>query len=85
MSRKFVLDAKNLPCPLPIVKLKKALSEVNLLTNVIELSVTDKAALKDIPAFCSQQGLDCILLKDTPTEKIFAIQLREASEFKGAN
>lgn len=73
MQASFVLDVKNLPCPLPLVKLKKALSEVDLLTHSIEMHVSDQAALKDIPAFCSQQGLACQLLEDLPGEKVFQI------------
>ncbi|NCN43650.1 MAG: hypothetical protein CO158_06565 [Piscirickettsiaceae bacterium CG_4_9_14_3_um_filter_43_564] len=78
MQPKFVLDAKNLPCPLPLVKLKKALSEVDLLCQSIELQVSDKAALRDIPAFCSQQGLACQLLIDSPERKVFQIQLSDS-------
>lgn len=75
---KFVLDAKKLPCPLPLVKLKKSLSEVDLLNQSIELHASDKAALRDIPVFCSQQGLACQLLKDTAEEKVFLIRLPDS-------
>ncbi|PLA75502.1 hypothetical protein CYQ88_00610 [Hydrogenovibrio sp. SC-1] len=78
MQPKFVLDVRNLPCPLPLVKLKKALSEVDLLAQSIEMHVSDQAALRDIPAFCSQQGLACQLLKDRSDEKVFQIQCSDS-------
>lgn len=56
------LNLEDLPCPLPLIKLKKKLSEIHQSgkTGVgLRLSATDKGVLKDIPAFCQQKGLMC--------------------------
>lgn len=76
MKEPFVLDVKKLPCPLPIVKLKKALSEVDINQQNIQLSVTDKSALKDIPAFCISKGLMASLLKNNDEEIVFLIAVK---------
>lgn len=49
------IDARGLNCPLPVLRLRKVL----LLSPVgaaFELLATDRAALKDVPAFCAAQG-----------------------------
>lgn len=76
MKPPFVLDVKNLPCPLPLVKLKKALSEVDIHQQSIRLSVTDQSALKDIPAFCLSQGLICSTPEDNEVEIVFLISAK---------
>jgi TusA-related sulfurtransferase len=60
------LDLTNLACPMPIIKLKKFLAEQVGQTVSVEVLLTDKGGLKDIPAFCKQKGLNCQLLKNEP-------------------
>jgi tRNA 2-thiouridine synthesizing protein A len=45
------LDAKNLNCPLPILKAKKALQELPK-GGVLEVLATDPGAVADFEAFC---------------------------------
>lgn len=62
VSQIDTLNLENLPCPLPLIKLKKKISEINQsgkLGVALQLSATDKGVLKDIPAFCQQKGLVC--------------------------
>jgi len=60
------LDARALACPMPIIKLKKCLAQ-NIAQNThILMQLTDKSGLKDIPAFCQQQGLGFELLEQAP-------------------
>ena len=54
MNVKQVLDVKGLACPMPIVKTKKAMEALQS-GEVLEVQVTDKGAIKDIPAW-SQTG-----------------------------
>lgn len=54
------MDAKGVPCPIPLLKLKKALVENK--NKLIEIHVTDQGALKDIPAFCDLKTIDCELV-----------------------
>ncbi|WP_155593291.1 sulfurtransferase TusA family protein [Lysinibacillus cavernae] len=55
MKSKLQLDAKGLSCPMPIVKTKKAMDTLNT-GEVLEVQVTDKGALADIPAWAKARG-----------------------------
>lgn len=44
------IDARNLRCPLPLLKLKQGLAGVEI-GNEIELTATDAGSWRDIPAF----------------------------------
>ncbi len=60
------IDSKGLACPMPVIKLKKALAEYPDLESVFWLQLTDIGGIKDVPAFCQQQGLVCSLLQAHP-------------------
>jgi TusA-related sulfurtransferase/rhodanese-related sulfurtransferase len=49
------LDCKGLACPMPIVKTKKAMEELNA-GQVIEVQATDKGSLADIQAWARNTG-----------------------------
>jgi tRNA 2-thiouridine synthesizing protein A len=70
------VDAIGLKCPLPILKCKKAISQLNA-SEVLKISATDKGAVKDFQAFCKQTGHT--LLEQTQIEDtfIFFIKKRE--------
>lgn len=51
----IVLDARGLKCPLPVLKLEKALAGAKAGGRVIVLA-TDPMARIDIPLYCRQQG-----------------------------
>jgi tRNA 2-thiouridine synthesizing protein A len=67
-----VIDARGLNCPLPVLRLRKALQALSTGTEV-ELLATDKAALQDVPAFCRTQGHD-VLAVDTSDDVRFRIR-----------
>ena len=50
-----VLDAKGLACPLPIVKTKKAMNELES-GQVLEIHATDKGAKNDLTAWAKSGG-----------------------------
>jgi tRNA 2-thiouridine synthesizing protein A len=50
-----VIDARGLNCPLPVLRLRKYLLTAPAGVEV-ELLATDRAALKDVPAFCRANG-----------------------------
>jgi tRNA 2-thiouridine synthesizing protein A len=58
------LDAKNLNCPLPILRCKKGLSEINA-DQVLKVLATDPGAVKDFQAFCKQTGHELLQLDDS--------------------
>ncbi|MEH7012841.1 sulfurtransferase TusA family protein [Neobacillus niacini] len=50
-----VLDAKGLACPMPIVKTKKAMNELEV-GHVLEIHTTDKGAKNDLSAWAKSGG-----------------------------
>jgi len=49
------LDARGLNCPLPILRAKKALNEMNA-GQVLKIVATDPGSVKDFQAFSKQTG-----------------------------
>jgi tRNA 2-thiouridine synthesizing protein A len=67
------LDVKGLNCPLPILRTKKALSEMSS-GQVLRVLATDPGALKDFHAFAKQTGNQ--LLSDSATEEVLEFYFR---------
>ncbi len=55
MSDPILIDARDLLCPLPVLRLRKALATAPPGTE-IHLLATDPAAHIDVPHFCAEQG-----------------------------
>lgn len=53
------LDARGLLCPLPILKAKKALSDM-LSGEILRVLATDPGSVRDFQAFARQTGNDLI-------------------------
>lgn len=49
------LDAKGLNCPLPILRAKKALKEMQP-GQILAVEATDPGSAKDFESFCAQTG-----------------------------
>ena len=49
------VDARGLKCPLPILKAKKALAEVQS-GELLKVLCTDAGSVRDFQAFCKQTG-----------------------------
>lgn len=49
------IDARDLLCPLPVLKLRKALKDVAE-GEAVRLLATDPAAVVDVPHFCTEAG-----------------------------
>jgi len=54
-----ILDAKGLNCPLPILKAKKALKDVQV-GETLEVLATDPGAVADFQAFCRATGNELV-------------------------
>ncbi|MCQ6274266.1 sulfurtransferase TusA family protein [Bacillus sp. V3B] len=50
-----LLDAKGLACPMPIVKTKKAINELQS-GQILEIHTTDKGAVNDLTAWAKSGG-----------------------------
>ena len=57
------LDVKGLNCPLPILRTKKALSEMTS-GQVLHVLATDAGAVKDFQAFAKQTGNELVEQKE---------------------
>ena len=57
LESNFVLDAKGLACPMPIVKTKKAMNNLEA-GQVIEIQATDKGSKADLQAWAKSSGHD---------------------------
>ncbi|MGG3558768.1 sulfurtransferase TusA family protein [Peribacillus frigoritolerans] len=55
MNADKVLDAKGLACPMPIVKTRKAMNDLQK-GQVLEIHVTDKGAKADLAAWSKSGG-----------------------------
>ena len=49
------VDATGLKCPLPILRAKKALAQMDS-GQILEIITTDQHAVRDFQAFCAQTG-----------------------------
>jgi tRNA 2-thiouridine synthesizing protein A len=71
------LDACGLNCPLPILRCKKALAEING-GEVLKVLATDPGSVKDFQAFCKQTGHELLASEKLGGEFIFHIRKRSA-------
>jgi len=67
------LDARGLNCPLPILRAKKALADMQA-AQVLRIQSTDPGSVKDFQAFCKQTGHT--LLEQTEAEKVYTFLIR---------
>ncbi|MDC3424340.1 sulfurtransferase TusA family protein [Aquibacillus sp. 3ASR75-11] len=74
MNADKVLDAKGLACPMPIVKTKKAINELNA-GEVLEIHATDKGAKSDLTAWAKSGGHE--LLQDTEDDGILKFWIKK--------
>ena len=68
------LDARGLNCPLPILRTKKALGELQS-GQVLRIIATDPGSVKDFAAFCKQTGN--VLLSQAEANKEFTFLLKK--------
>lgn len=67
------VDARGLNCPLPILRTKKALAEMET-GQVLRVQATDPGSLKDFPAFAKQTGNDLVEQKEV--NRVFEFYLK---------
>ncbi len=67
------LDARGLNCPLPILRAKKALGELNS-GQVLRILATDPGSVKDFVAFAKQTGNE--LLSSAENNKEFEFYIK---------
>ncbi len=73
MSFDKELDARGLNCPLPILRTKKTLAEMQS-GQVLQILATDPGSVKDFAAFAKQTGNE--LLSSTEVNKEFVFLMK---------
>lgn len=68
------VDARGLNCPLPILRAKKALAELDA-GKVLRVVLTDPGSVKDFQAFAKQTGNELVSQGET-VDKAFEFFLR---------
>ncbi|WP_335872551.1 sulfurtransferase TusA family protein [Bacillus sp. 2205SS5-2] len=63
MNAHKVLDAKGLACPMPIVKTRKAIKEIEA-GQILEVQATDKGAKSDLTAWAKSTGHELLDFKE---------------------
>ncbi|MGP4108722.1 sulfurtransferase TusA family protein [Virgibacillus sp. L01] len=69
-----LLDAKGMACPMPVVKTKKAMKDINT-GEVLEIHATDKGAKSDLAAWAKSGGHE--LLKDTEEDDVLKFWIKK--------
>ena len=69
------IDTSGLNCPLPILKAKKALNDMQS-GQVLKVTATDPGTWRDFEAFARQTGNDLLLQEKTEVAFVFALKRR---------
>lgn len=75
MDFNIEVDARQLACPLPILRAKKALSQMTS-GEVLKLAATDKGAPLDFAVFCENTGNALLSSTEQDGEFVFMIRRR---------
>jgi len=67
------LDASGLNCPMPILKTKKALKQMES-GQILKVISTDAGSVKDLVAFCNQTGNKLIESSEVAGKYIFTLE-----------
>lgn len=70
------LDTKGLNCPIPILKAKKAMSDVPA-GGTLEILATDPGAVADFEAFCRKTGHE--LVEQTEDAGVYRFVIKNAA------
>jgi tRNA 2-thiouridine synthesizing protein A len=69
------LDARGLNCPLPILRSKKALTDMQP-GETLKIVATDPGSMKDFQAFAKQTGHELVYANEENKEFLFLLRKR---------
>ncbi|XOV84495.1 MAG: sulfurtransferase TusA family protein [bacterium] len=69
-----ILDVKGMNCPMPLLKAKKALNEMDALAR-LKVLATDPGSVRDFEVFCQQSGHT--LLQSEEIEGVYTYLLQK--------
>jgi len=67
------LDTRGMNCPLPILKTRKAINQINV-GEVLEITTTDPGSVKDMASFCEQTGNRLVASNESADGYVFLIE-----------
>jgi len=73
MAETKILDLKGLLCPIPVVKMARAIKEVEV-GQTIEAFATDPGVMADIPAWCRSTGNELVTLEKVEKQFHFVVR-----------
>jgi len=73
MEADKTIDCKGLNCPMPVIKTKKALNEMQT-GQILRMEATDKGSKSDITAFASRTGNELLEVKEEGSTFIFFLK-----------
>ncbi|WJY26255.1 MULTISPECIES: sulfurtransferase TusA family protein [Sporosarcina] len=76
MEANLFLDATGLSCPMPIVKTRNAMKELQA-GEILEVRTTDKGAIADLTAWTRSGGHE--LLEQTETDGVLTFFIRKGN------
>ncbi|QTD40402.1 sulfurtransferase TusA family protein [Sporosarcina sp. Te-1] len=68
-----VLDAKGLACPMPVVRTRKTMKEMEI-GEILEIQTTDKGSVADLSAWTASSGHEMVDQKEEAGVFTFWIQ-----------
>lgn len=74
MEADKTLDCKGLNCPMPVIKVKKAMEEMEP-GQTLKVEATDKGALVDMPAFAKRTGNE--ILESTEEDGVYIFYIKK--------
>ncbi|GIN19379.1 MAG TPA: sulfurtransferase TusA family protein [Bacillus bacterium] len=75
MEAEKFLDAKGLACPMPVVRVKKAINEMES-GQILEVHATDKGSTNDLTAWAKSGGHE--LLKTEEENGVYKFWIKKA-------
>lgn len=75
MDADKVVDCKGLNCPMPVIKTKKAIEEMES-GQILKMEATDKGALNDMPAFAKRTGNE--IVESSEENGVFIFYIKKA-------
>lgn len=70
MTRRHTLDARNLLCPMPVIRVQGEMASLAP-GDEVEVLCTDPGAMNDVPAWCRVHGHEVLaVVEDTDTDEI---------------
>ncbi len=67
------IDLKGLLCPIPVVKMAKAIKEIEV-GQTIEAFATDPGVMADIPAWCRSTGNELVTIEKQDKQFHFVVR-----------